>query len=90
MDGTLIGQILIAVIGIVAISKTLYETDNKKREFFIQILVLIVIGVIILFTINELDKAFENKSQTLNGVITFTVITGFCFLYGLRKNGKSD
>lgn len=89
MDSTLIGKIMMAIIGIIAISKTLYETDHKKREFFIQILVLLVIGIIILFIINELDEAFQSKYQILNGSITFSVITGFCFLYGFRKNGKS-
>ena len=90
MDSTLIGKIMMVIIAIIAISKTLYETDNKKREFFIQILVLLVIGIIILFIINELDNSFRSKYQTLNSAITFIVITGFCFLYGYRKNGKSD
>ncbi len=90
MDSTLIGKIMMAIIAVVAISKTLYETDNKKRELFIQILVLSVIGVIILFVINELDEVFQAKYQTLKIVVNFLIVTVFCFLYGYRKNGKSD
>ena len=38
MDSKTILILMIAPIGLVAIIKTLYETDSKKREGFIQML----------------------------------------------------
>ena len=90
MDSKTILILMIAPIGLVAIIKTLYETDSKKREGFIQMLVLLSLGSLLLVLVNELDNILNKQNQKWSGPIIFLVFTVFSFIYGYRKNGKSE
>ncbi len=81
---------MITSIGLVAIIKILYETDSKKREGFIQILVLLSFVSLLLVLVNELDNILNKQNQKWSGPIIFLVFTIFSFIYGYRKNGKNE
>ena len=90
MDSKTIFIVLIAIIGLVAIINILYQTDNKKREGFIQILVLLSLGSLYLILVNELDNTSNKIIEKFSRWILFLVFMIFSFIYGYRKNGKSD
>jgi len=81
--------ILLAIVGLISICGVLYQTESKKREGFIQILVLLALGSLYLVLINELDNTNNKLLKKFTGWILFIVFIIFSFIYGFRKNGKS-
>ncbi len=89
MDSKELIIILIAIVGLISICGVLYNTDSKKRESFIHILVLLALGSLYLVLVNELDNTNNKFLKKFSGWILFIVFTIFSFLYGFRKNGKN-
>lgn len=82
--------LLIAIIGLIAIINILYQTDSKKREGFIQILVLLSMGSLYLILVNELDNTNNKQLKKFSGWILLVVFMIFSFIYACRKKGKGD
>jgi len=89
MDSKLFLIILIAIVGLFSICNVLYQTNSKKREAFIQILVLLSLGSLYLILINELDNTNNKIVKKFSGWILFLVFMIFSIIYAYRKNGKS-
>lgn len=85
MDSKTIIFILIAIMSLVAIINILYQTDDKKREGFVHILVLLVLGSMYLVLVNKLDITDNKLVKKFSGWILFFVFMIFSFIYGYRK-----
>jgi predicted membrane channel-forming protein YqfA (hemolysin III family) len=81
--------ILLAIVGLISICGVLYQTDSKKREGFIQILVLLALGSLYLVLINEIDNTHNKLIKKFTGAILFIAFVIISFIYGYRKNGKN-
>jgi predicted membrane channel-forming protein YqfA (hemolysin III family) len=90
MDSKTFILILISIIGLISIINILYQTDSKKREGFVQILILLSMGSLILVLVNELDNTSNGLIKKWSGAIIFLVITVFCFIYGYRKKWQKQ
>ena len=88
MDSKWILIIPIAIVGLISIFNVLYQTDSKKREVFIQILVLLALGSLYLILVNELDNTNNIIVKKFSGWILFLVFMIFSFVYAYRKNGN--